>query len=248
MSTLEPLMSARGARAVRKRQRANGSSGVERENSRHDRAWDIVKKSPMIPQGITTLNAASPYSLGILAGGRGRRWGGRDKGLLCLDGTPLIDHVIRHRSSAAAEVLVCCRANARLYQHYADTVLCDVQPDQGPCHGIVALLSAAAQTSLLVLPTDLVGNPKAVLETLEAAWRPEDQALMLTDPEGRHSACLRISTDQLGASCDFIDRGGKKLIDLMEQLEARRVSVSAEWLRDADTPEQFAMPAAEPRA
>ena len=195
----------------------------------------------MIPQGITTLNAPLPYSLGILAGGRGRRWGGRDKGLLCLNGTPLIDHVTRYRSPAAAEVLVCCRGNAHLYQHYADTVLCDARADQGPCHGIVALLCAATQTSLLVLPTDLIGNPKAVLTTLEEAWRPDDQALMLTDPAGRHSACLRIRADQLGASCDFIDRGGAKLIDLMDRLGARRLSVSMDWLRDADTPEHFAL-------
>ena len=55
----------------------------------------------MIPQRTQSLNALTRYSLGILAGGQGRRWGGRDKGLIIWRGRPLIDHICQARPAAA---------------------------------------------------------------------------------------------------------------------------------------------------
>ena len=181
------------------------------------------------------MNATRAYSLGILAGGEGRRWRGRDKGLIAFNGKPLLAEVCA--ATLATERLVCCRNNPRFYQHYADRVLCEVAKDLGPCAGITALLCAAATPDIIILPVDLIGAPLQVIETLETQWQQDDLAIVLTDSSGRHSPCLRLSTQLLDDCARFVDGGGVKLKALLTLLSARSVSVPDEWLANANTPE-----------
>ena len=181
------------------------------------------------------MNATRAYSLGILAGGQGRRWHGRDKGLIAFNGKPLLADLCA--ATCATERLVCCRSNPRFYQHYADRVLCEVAPDLGPCAGITALLYAAATPDIIILPVDLMGAPLKVIETLEAQWQQNDLAIVLTDSSGRHSPCLRLSTQLLDDCARFVDSGGAKLKALLTLLNARSIAVPDEWLTNANTPE-----------
>lgn len=181
------------------------------------------------------MNATRAYSLGILAGGEGRRWRGRDKGLIAFNGKPLLAEVCA--ATLATERLVCCRNNPRFYQHYADRVLCEVAKDLGPCAGITALLCAAATPDIIILPVDLIGAPLQVIETLETQWQQDDLAIVLTDSSGRHSPCLRLSTQLLDDCAAFVDSGGVKLKALLKSLNARAVSVPDEWLANANTPD-----------
>ena len=184
------------------------------------------------------MNASTCYSLGILAGGQGRRWGGRDKGLIIWRGRPLIDHICEARP-VAAELLICCRSNARFYQHYGDRVLCETRELAGPCAGIVALLAANTAPSLIVVPVDLIGAPDRVIRLLEHEWRDDDVALVLHDAEGRHSPCVRLRSEVKPECEAYLDSGGEKLIDLYRAVNARSVAVATDWLKDADEPESL---------
>ena len=54
----------------------------------------------------------------LLAGGRGRRMGGADKGLLLLDGKPLALHTLRRLRPQVATVLISANRNAAFYQQW----------------------------------------------------------------------------------------------------------------------------------
>mgnify|MGYP001160199614 FL=1 len=181
------------------------------------------------------MNAGPDFSLGILAGGRGRRWGGRDKGLIAFQGHPLLANVCDARSASAGETLICCRDNAYFYSHYGDRILCESTPNRGPCAGITALLSACESATLIILPTDLIGAGKQVIATLEEAWTDADRAIVLTDQHGRHSPCMRLAQETVEDCCAFIDQGGTTLRDLLTTLQARRITVESRWLLDADS-------------
>ena len=193
----------------------------------------------MIPQRTRSLNASNHHSLGILAGGQGRRWGGRDKGLIIWRGRPLIDHICQARPAGTEALLICCRRNARFYQHYGDRVLSETQELAGPCAGIAALLAASTSPSLIVVPVDLIGAPARVIQLLESEWRKDDAAVVLHDAKGRHSPCARLRSEVRPKCEAYLDGGGKKLVDLYRLIDARSVTVPSGWLTDADEPESL---------
>ena len=182
------------------------------------------------------MNAVGAYSLGILAGGQGTRWGGRDKGLIAHQGRPLVAGIVTRRPQGAEEVLICCRSHPYFYQHFADRVLCESVADQGPCAGIIALLSVAICPTVMVLPVDLIGAPDQVIAALDTEWQESDTAIFLTDTQGRHSPCLRLRVNTLAACEAFLDEGGRKITGLLDRVGARPISVDTAWLQDADLP------------
>lgn len=94
-------------------------------------------------------------SILILAGGRGQRMGGRDKGLLLWRDKPLIAwlHVLVRPLSD--DLIISCNRNSSDYARYADQLVADDDRDfQGPLAGIRAGLKVARHERVLVLPCD----------------------------------------------------------------------------------------------
>ena len=53
----------------------------------------------------------------ILAGGKARRMGGIDKGLVPLKGEPMIKHVIKRLNPQVSEILINANREIETYQH-----------------------------------------------------------------------------------------------------------------------------------
>ena len=94
-------------------------------------------------------------SILLLAGGRGQRMGGKDKGLVEWHGKPLVawlQHVARPLTD---DLLISCNRNQDLYAAFADRLVGDHETGfPGPLAGIRAGLAAARHRWLLVLPCD----------------------------------------------------------------------------------------------
>lgn len=110
-----------------------------------------------------------PCSILILAGGRGQRMGGRDKGLLPWHGEPLIAHLHRTVRPLSDDLIISCNRNIEAYRPYADTLVQDAQADfPGPMAGVLAALQVARHDWLLVLACDAPRVDRALLESLLA--------------------------------------------------------------------------------
>lgn len=96
-----------------------------------------------------------PCSVLLLAGGRGRRMGGVDKGLVEFAGRPLISVMSERVQPLTDDLIISCNRNAESYALWADRLVSDESDDfPGPLAGIRAGLAAMRHDWLLVLPCD----------------------------------------------------------------------------------------------
>ena len=133
-------------------------------------------------------------TLGILAGGRGTRLGGRDKGLLINDGLPLVSQ-LASSSVGLQEVIVNCHGNPWSYQHYANRLVCDLQPEGGPVRGMATLIWACQSSLLAVLPCDQLAPPQGWIEHLLSQLG--NAPGIFIEQGGHHSPCCLLRPRRL---------------------------------------------------
>lgn len=179
----------------------------------------------------------------ILAGGEGRRMGGRDKGLEPFAGLPLVGHVVKRLEGQVAELLINANRNADAYQFFADRVIADLLMDdgaeegfKGPLMGIYSGLRAAKTPWLLVVPCDSPALPDDLVARMVAGIASESSDCDIAvafDGERLHPvvALLRTSlADDLAAT---LAEGERKIDRWYARHTWCRVDMS-------DCPEAFA--------
>lgn len=122
--------------------------------------------------------AASAATLGVLAGGRGERVGGRDKAWLRREGAFLVDELLETFGDLAfAARLASVRADDARWGDRGFRCVTDLRPGQpGPLAGIEALAATCTTPWLLVVPVDVLESPRnlfamlAALATPNGAW------------------------------------------------------------------------------
>lgn len=112
----------------------------------------------------------------ILAGGRATRMGGGDKGLLNLDGRPLLAHVIDGLTPQCETIALNANGPPERFAGFGLPVLPDVCPGQpGPLAGIFTAMEWAAglgHDTVLTTPADTPFLPETLVERLEQAGAP----------------------------------------------------------------------------
>ena len=172
----------------------------------------------------------------ILTGGRGRRLGGRDKGLLTLDHRRLIDIALDNVSPCCDRIVISANRNQMDYAATGHTVVSDARPDyQGPLAGIESALAVTKTPLLLILPVDCPHPPREWVARLRAALAQTPQARLAVPHDGERMqplfALLRADVgDDLSA---FLDCGERRVQAWIRRLEHVSVDFS-------DQPEAFA--------
>ncbi|MGF6636363.1 molybdopterin-guanine dinucleotide biosynthesis protein A [Paraburkholderia sp. MM5496-R1] len=127
----------------------------------------------------------------VLAGGRGTRMGGVDKGLQPLHGEPLAAHVLRRLAPQTGPLMISANRHpdtyAALGAPYRATLVADTLPDfPGPLAGMLAGLRAGGTAYLLSAPCD-------------SPWLPADLAARLADAlDANHADIATVTTVDTG--------------------------------------------------
>jgi molybdenum cofactor guanylyltransferase len=91
----------------------------------------------------------------ILAGGKGRRLEGQDKGLVIYKDKPLIQHVIERIQSQVGDIVINANRNQETYASYGYSTISDEMSDfQGPLAGFASAMKAVKTDYILTLPCD----------------------------------------------------------------------------------------------
>ena len=127
--------------------------------------------------------SAGPRTLGlVLAGGMGRRMGGRDKGLVHYLERPLVAHVLDRLVPQVDEIAINANRSLDEYAAFGYPVIRDrLQGFHGPLAGMAAGLEAAAERGALGIvtaPCDAPDLPRDLARRLlDAAGSPERGAV-----------------------------------------------------------------------
>ena len=167
------------------------------------------------------------YTLLILAGGQGRRMGGRDKGLVEVDGRPLVDRLLAAVTPAPGRIVISANRNLQAYQRRADTVVSDQRPDYpGPMAGLEAAL-AVCNGPVLCLPCDLLAPPPTMITELLTGL-PRDQIRVVEDSHGLQPLCMALHAQSWRASISaYLDNGGRSVRGWLQDVPHQRVRIGA---------------------
>jgi molybdopterin-guanine dinucleotide biosynthesis protein A len=165
------------------------------------------------PQDITGL---------ILAGGRGSRMGGVDKGLQNFNGIPLALHTLMRLGPQVESVMVNANRNLSAYESFGASVWPDASADfAGPLSGFLVGLERAETPYVLTVPCDTPRLPLDLAERLAAALVREDADIAMaaapeTDDQGQTQIrtqpvfCL-MKIEMSESLVRFTHAGGRKI-------------------------------------
>ncbi len=147
----------------------------------------------------------------ILAGGRGRRMGGIDKGLMLWHGRPLVEQLVEALSPQVDRIVINANRNQETYRRLGHSVIGDeLAGYQGPLAGIAAGLAAAGGGLLAVLPCDAPNLPPDYIERLCAARRGAPIAVA-HDGLRLQPVHALLPVDLLPELREFLAGGGRKV-------------------------------------
>jgi molybdenum cofactor guanylyltransferase len=143
----------------------------------------------------------------ILAGGRGTRLDGQDKGWVAYRGTPLIEQVIQRLQPQVDELVISCNRNIQRYRNLGYPVTADEHADfGGPLAGIAAASRLCTADYILLSPCDAPRLPTNLVQRLLQALQDSGaDAAIPVDGFGRQylSSLLRRKViDSAQASLD----------------------------------------------
>ena len=149
----------------------------------------------------------------ILAGGRGARMGGVDKGLVEVAGRPMVEHVLAVVERQAGAVAINANRNTARYARYGHPVIADrMDGFQGPLAGMASALAAAATEFVLVVPCDSPLMDAALGSRLHTALvEREANVAVAHDGERMHPVFVLLRRTVRTGLDDFLARGGRKI-------------------------------------
>jgi molybdopterin-guanine dinucleotide biosynthesis protein A len=155
----------------------------------------------------------------ILAGGRGQRMSGRDKGLVELDGRALVEHALERLQGQVGPMLISANRHRERYAQLGPAVVTDaLEGFQGPLAGIAAALRVCRTAYLLAVPCDAPFLPADLGPRLWAALHGSafDLAVPYDGQRSQHLFLLMRNAVLTGLT-RYLASGGRAVIGWLER-------------------------------
>ncbi len=168
-------------------------------------------KPPMHIEAITAV---------ILAGGRGSRMGGVDKGLQTFNGVPLALHTLMRLGPQVGDVIINANRNLAAYESFGVPVWPDMSSlgeFAGPLAGFMTGLERCETPYLMTVPCDTPLFPHDLVARMADAFEAHDADFAVAsapEEDGQIQAqpvfCL-MGIHMLESLMDFTKSGGRKI-------------------------------------
>jgi molybdopterin-guanine dinucleotide biosynthesis protein A len=188
------------------------------------------------------VTALPPVVGVILAGGRGSRMDGRDKGWVELQGRPLIQWVLERFAPQVDRVIISANRNLERYAALGVEVVADILPEhQGPLAGLHAAFAATRADLLASVPCDTPYLPLDLVTRLHAALRTSGADIAVPRVQGRVHPVFCLCRGEVQASLErTLARGERKVEVWCRGLHAVEVGFEdAAAFRNINTPQDL---------
>lgn len=186
----------------------------------------------------------------ILAGGRGSRMGGVDKGLELLGGVSLVAHVIAKLAPQVTALMINANRNLNAYAEFGVPVWPDENDDfAGPLAGIQAGLLHCQTPYLVTAPCDSPFLPTNLVSELSAARQNAnaDLAVATTASVGHNVNTIQaqpvfmlLKTELIVDLNQFLADGGRKIETWYRRLNYTEVPFADTMaFRNINTPDEL---------
>jgi molybdopterin-guanine dinucleotide biosynthesis protein A len=155
----------------------------------------------------------------ILAGGRGTRMGGADKGLQNFRGMPMAMFTLMRLMPQVSEVMINANRNLSAYESFGVPVWPDSMSDYaGPLAGILTALERCETDYLVTVPCDTPLFPQDLVARLAEALEREDAEIAMAsapeeDGQMRAQPVFSLLKRELMESLVRFTQGGGRKID-----------------------------------
>jgi len=154
----------------------------------------------------------------ILAGGKGRRLGGQDKGLVNYKGRPLIEHILHIIKPQVQAIMINANRNLERYAEYGFPVINDDLTNfQGPLAGFISAIKVVSTTHILTLPCDGPKIPPDYSQRLLSALETQNEEtinntiVVAHDGERMQPVHALIPTGLAASLEAFLEKGDRKI-------------------------------------
>jgi len=198
---------------------------------------------------MNTSSVATPdITAVILAGGRGRRMYGQDKGLMMLQNRHMIEHVLKKIEPQVGKMIISANRNQERYQEleFDAEVLSDEPLDGGaedkyfgPLAGIATALKHITTPYLLCVPCDTPDLPDDLVQQLWTRMQQKESDLtVVRDDDRMHPTISLMKREVLPSIEKYLARGERKMEFWVRDLRFSEVDFSkqTETLTNINTP------------
>ncbi|EPQ1040577.1 TPA: molybdenum cofactor guanylyltransferase MobA [Citrobacter koseri] len=188
------------------------------------------------------MNLESAITGVVLAGGKARRMGGADKGMLELDGKPLWKHVADTLASQLETVVINANRHQDIYQQSGLKVIPDSLADfPGPLAGMLSVLQQEKGDWFLFCPCDTPYIPRNLVARLKAQ-RNNAPVVWVHDGERDHPTIALVNRSVAPFLQEYLRSGERRVMVFMRQAGGHAVDFSdfKQAFVNVNTPEELA--------
>lgn len=173
----------------------------------------------------------------ILAGGKGRRLGGQDKGLVEFQDKPLIQHVLDKITPQVDSVMINANRNQDSYSQFGFDIISDELSDfQGPLAGFAIAMQSCNTSHIITMPCDGPHLPDDYVSRLINASLDkntnENAVIVAHDGERLQPVHALIPITLIESLISFLESGDRKI----DRWYAQNTMLTADF---SDKPEVF---------
>jgi len=200
------------------------------------RAWDFPPEDCLFIDDEWMIRPKA--SAIVLAGGDSRRMG-RDKGLLPVEGKPMIALIVSQLKNLFDEIVISANKTDD-YRFLGLEIVPDLNPGQGPLMGIASSLPHSTNDVNFVVACDIPYLKLSFASQLIKLAEGYDMVLPYAEDQKYEPLFAVYRKSTIEPALNILKRGGRSIIELLDYVKVNLVKIpEGSWYRNINTASDY---------